>query len=250
VSGQFTDDDVCGSLAVCGDLREASWIAPVLLPLVSGVGSLVPPVFEAYARLLHPAGRADGSPVRWEEVAAWSGGTLHALAQWMPMAYPRRSADAPSSEVPPPFDTPPPDGQLPPATLSALGDLLARYTTTPDSCVVGVWEGWGGWAPPGTTRAPKPELPGRAYWLLRGPLTEIGAIGWRFERRFQQLAPSLLWPAAQSWFVATEVDLDSTYVGGSSQLVEALLADPRLEAWAVSASDGVTAGTDEINGPG
>ena len=41
--------------------------------------------------------------------------------------------------------------------------------------------------------------------------------------------------------MATEVDLDSTYGGGSSQLVEALLADSRLEALAVTASDRVTA---------
>jgi hypothetical protein len=47
----------------CSDNAAASWIRPRLMSFGSGVGAIVPPVFETYARLLHPARAEDGSPV-------------------------------------------------------------------------------------------------------------------------------------------------------------------------------------------
>jgi hypothetical protein len=45
---------------------------------------------------------------------------------------------------------------------------------------------------------------------------------------------SLWWPNGRAWFVGTEIDLNSTYVGGSSLAIEALLATPDdLEAFPV-----------------
>jgi hypothetical protein len=64
---------------------------------------------------------------------------------------------------------------------------------------------------------------------------------------FRQESPSLIFPADRSWFVATEVDFDSTYLGGSQELVDAVVADQRLEAWPVSATDPTDAGSDPIN---
>jgi hypothetical protein len=64
---------------------------------------------------------------------------------------------------------------------------------------------------------------------------------------FRQQAPHLLWPADRSWFVAGDTDLDSTYLGGSSELIGELLVDARLEAWPVSATDPIDAGSDLIN---
>jgi hypothetical protein len=54
-------------------------------------------------------------------------------------------------------------------------------------------------------------------------------------------------PAAR---LATEVDLDSTFVGGSARLIDELLADERLEAWPASATDPTDAGSDRINRAG
>jgi hypothetical protein len=45
--------------------------------------------------------------------------------------------------------------------------------------------------------------------------------------------PQLLWPADQSWVVASEIDWDSTIVAGSRGLIDAVLADPALEAFEV-----------------
>ena len=150
----------------------------------------------------------------------------------------------------------------------------------------GLWEGWG-WIegspsvgvivtsgeapdapievppafPPEILDGPRVSLPGRDYILFEGPLSAASELGSRsgellsaaypeldFDpEAFEPQSPNLFWPQDRSWCVATEIDLDSTYVGGSQALVEALLADPRFEAMPVELGDRIDAGADEIN---
>jgi hypothetical protein len=51
------------------------------------------------------------------------------------------------------------------------------------------------------------------------------------------MSANLFWPADRSWCVATEVDFDSTLVGGDTALIAAILAAPELEVWEVEPSD-------------
>jgi hypothetical protein len=60
-------------------------------------------------------------------------------------------------------------------------------------------------------------------------------------------APNLIWPADESWFVASEVDFDSTLVGGSVMLIEAIVESPELEAWQVGPSNSLAADADKVN---
>jgi hypothetical protein len=46
---------------------------------------------------------------------------------------------------------------------------------------------------------------------------------------FDRPAAGLWWPADRAWFVATEIDLEWTFVAGDTDLVERLRHDPRLE---------------------
>ena len=64
---------------------------------------------------------------------------------------------------------------------------------------------------------------------------------------FWRESPSLIWPQDRSWFVASEVDFDSTLVGGSRELVDALIAHPGLEAYEVKPETLMTAFSDELN---
>lgn len=56
------------------------------------------------------------------------------------------------------------------------------------------------------------------------------------------------------WFVATEIDLNSTYVGGSPAAIAELLASPQLAAYPVSPGDPIDSSSDAVNpappGPG
>ncbi len=47
--------------------------------------------------------------------------------------------------------------------------------------------------------------------------------------------------------MASEIDFDSTLIGGSSELARALLAEPELDAWPVEPADLLTASADKIN---
>ena len=235
-------------LRAASDSAVGSWVAQSIGPFLSGVRGLVPPVFEAYARILHPAMADYETPVRWATIAEWSGGTVHAGAEFMPMARGTGRSAGPA-----PYGAPPANGSPPAATVDALIDVLARHTPASGECLFGIWEGgWVRGASDDVRAAPRLDLPNRTYFLLEGPLESIAEIGSRFPDPNQTLrreAPNLIWPADRSWFVASEIDLDSTFVGGSRGLIGDLLGDPRLEAWPAHPGDQVTADSDPINGP-
>ncbi len=65
-------------------------------------------------------------------------------------------------------------------------------------------------------------------------------MGWQADDDcFLPQSPNLLWPADQAWCVATDVDLRSTLIGGTTPLVASILGGVELEAWPVSPDDSV-----------
>jgi hypothetical protein len=232
-----------GRLRPAQDDDQEPWIRDGVLPFEAfAVGSLVPVVFESYGRILHPAWGRDGAPVRWETVARWSGRTVHPLAEFERLAAPR-----PEVVDAAPFMRRPVDGALPSDALDALQELLAAHTATPDASCVGVWEGIG-WIEPWRSRTGLLSLQERRHVIFRGPLEALDELGWTSsDGGFIREAPSVIWPADRAWFVSSDVDQDSTFLGGPRGLLDALVADDRLEAWPVSPTDPITAGSDSIN---
>lgn len=75
------------------DVSAGAWVHEGLSLFADGhrghlVGDVVPPVFEAYARVFHPAHRRTGpaagevEPVTWHEVAEANGRIAHPLMEW------------------------------------------------------------------------------------------------------------------------------------------------------------------------
>ena len=73
------------------DISQARWVEERLRSWnacparETRVGSIVPEGFAAYARVFHPAElRTDreDEPVRWSEVASWTGRTVHPQMQF------------------------------------------------------------------------------------------------------------------------------------------------------------------------
>ncbi|MGK5639874.1 hypothetical protein ACSNOK_16400 [Streptomyces sp. URMC 126] len=247
-----------------GEVTAADWVVAGVGPFGSGVGGLVPRGFAAYARILHPASAADDTPVTWAEVAAWAGRTVHPRAQFRALATPASPVRAAR-----PWEEDPEPGSLPPATLAALCGVLARHTAAGDRCWFCVGDGYESTAdgratvsftpeegdgppepgplppefPAGLVDGPRVELPKRDYLLLEGPLDAAGELAVSL---FPQ-SPNLFWPDDRAWCVATDTDLDSTYLGGSAALVADVLADERLEALRVEVTDPVWADSDEVN---
>ena len=229
---------------VAADASAAAWVDEALgeQPWAT-VRSEIPAGFESYARVLHPAWRdtKDGGaePVRWTEVAMETGRTVHPLMQFERIAG---IPDDPNAQ--------PPWGSRPRANgvgdvAGALIPILRRHTTTPDRCVLGVWEGYGGLdMVPALISAPRASKPGRSYLLFEGPLEAVLGFNvgpWE--------APNIWWPEDRAWFVSTDIDLDSTYIGGRDELIGAILAEGDLEAFPAEIGDRVDIGADEINPP-
>lgn len=89
--------------------------------------------------------------------------------------------------------------------------------------------------PPEVRRGGRVELPNRNDFLYSGEIDQALAFS-----TSQRQSANLWWPEDRTRCVATGLDLNWTYLGGSDQLVELLLADPRLEALPVELGDPCT----------
>jgi hypothetical protein len=145
--------------------------------------------------------------------------------------------------------------------------LLSRFTTARERAWFAVWNGYGtpvpltgeeppgcavrqqgGAAPEGRPPARRPatgpsqpilRLPHREYLVFVGPLSDLPS--WTLP------GPNLWWPDDRAWFVASEIDLVSTYVAGPAAAIKALLHDHLMEVVPSSITDGITAGADRVN---
>jgi hypothetical protein len=222
------------SLESVADVSAGDWIAGRMSGPVGTAGWVVPRGFPAYARVLHPV---DGDEaLTWVQVCHRTGRIPHARMQWTAIT-PAHGWTGGMPRV----------GNLAPAALRALLDVLAPATGGQD-CFHALWEGWG-WIDDSAVRAlPRLRLPLRDYLLFRGPLAAAARLGWPGSPvGFEPQSPSLLWPADHTWCVATEIDFDSTLVGGGADLIGAVLAAPALDAWPIEPDDDLTRFGDLLN---
>jgi hypothetical protein len=235
------------------DPSPASWIAERLRPWNRDflrVGSVVPQGFEAYARILHRVWSSERQRFyRWREVAEMVGRPLDGgTCFWDPR-----------EPLPPSVDQPP-TGTLGQDVIDAAANVLRPFTAEPSTCWYCVWEGYGLWRPGGLLVAvredqlpnprdeldmppsespvdslPKVELPGRRYLLFRGALASATA----FAEVLWDQTPNLWWPEDRAWFVASPIDLHSTYVGATRECIDSILRTDDLESIEVSLEDRV-----------
>jgi hypothetical protein len=216
------------------DVSPGRWIADGLAGgSGSTVASLVPARFEACARVLHPAYRYDGDDdleVTWAEVAAHNGTVAHPLVQWDALTH------GPVDSQPPVWDDGPSEGHLPVALARRLAAVLARHTGTPEDCLFGRWDGFG-------YDLPTPDVPPRL--LLRGG-RDVVLVRGRVGDAVRNLAPepheqsaNLWWPDDHAWCVVTDVDLRSSYVGGTASCIGELLEATDVEAAPAAPDDPV-----------
>jgi hypothetical protein len=251
---------VDGRIVQSDHYEAAEWIAERLAPSDAwNVWSIIPTGFDAYVRVFHPTGEGKEG-LTWRQLADRYGRVMHAHAEFERLVPPDER----------PYVGDPPVGFMWPELTATLAELVAPHTSAADQCWFCLWDGWG-WVqgPPAigilvsapenerqalvaeTQRRWQPQfrldggrviLPGRNYLLFEGPLASVPDFGYWTEwpdgrRSFDRESPNIWWPEDLAWCVATEIDLDSTYVGGSERLIADLLSDPRVEAMRVRADD-------------
>ena len=218
------------------DMSPAAWVGPRLHPFARDIGSVIPQGFAAYARLFHPV-EVDGfRRERWSDVAARNGRIVHSEMQFHMIAAPR--GQTPSVDYN--RGDRPRMGTLRVEQRRILVDHLRTATATPDLCWFAMWEGFGGLAD-GAVRE-RVELPQRKYLLYSGIMDRALESPMPFDQ-----SPNLWWPEDHAWFVATEVDFDSTFLGGDDRLIAALVSDKRLEALPIALSARADAAADRVN---
>ena len=242
------------------DVSAGRWVEDGFSPRFSTLGALVPDGFEAHARVLHPALDDALEPVQWSTVAKWSGRVHHPLMSFEGISSP---ADGHGADGRPWLEDPN-HGSMEEETATELAALLSRFTGTPQHCYFGVWEDYGQYSggaamltsdgrgrplgiPRDIRRAQRVRGVGRDYLLYAGRLEQIT----EFYSNFLSEPPNIWWPEDRAWFVATDIDLDSTYVGGNRECIAALLDDDMLEAVTAypNASIAMTADTINLGNP-
>jgi hypothetical protein len=229
------------------DVSPAAWAEERLMarPFATA-GAILPDAFESYARILHPAYRRleDGreEAVTWATVASWTGRVAHPLMQFERIA----GLGTDPNEQPDWGRRPEVEEELT-GLREPLVRVLAELTTTREVCCICLWEEFGGLdlipgfddlarvrARDGSTSCS--EVPS----ALMTAGTDYPDLGWPDY-------PQLWWPDDRAWCVATDIDLDSTYVGASEEGVARPLAEPGLEVVPASIDDRVDLGADAIN---
>ena len=235
--------------APLGDVTPGMWLQQRLWTWGRGstrqgvaVGCVVPTGFEAYARVLHPAWRQTErglEPVRWSEIASWTGSTVHPLMQFHRIA----KLPAHPGQRAPTWGRVPTEGSLPRAEGERLVAILRAFTAIPDRCYLGVWEGFGVPELNAFANQPRLMLTHRAYFLFLGPIDAVTSLS---IGTFQQ-PPNLWWPEDRAWCVATDIDLSETYLAATTACVKRVIADPDLEAYAVPLDARIDVDGDVVN---
>lgn len=197
---------------------DAAWVTEGTTPPEFSVGGMIPATFPAYARIFHSV-----SPDTWASVAEEAGVDLTPATQWDDIKVSltgELNLHAPRK------------GMLQEAESRTVAAILHTHTRTAEDCCFGVWEGWGDVSQPPTSAVIRWFL--RDLFLLRGSIFDAPFVSPR--------GSTIWWPSDRSWFVATEVDVDSTIVAGSSEAIAALLSS-ELCAIAIEARDELTLST-------
>ena len=244
------------NLTFLSDVSPGRWMEEKWPPHFGSVGSLVPLGYEAYARVLHPARNMRDESVPWSAVAEWSGRVYHPLMSFEGISVPTEG----SVRETPPWDHDPRHGSIDEDVALELADFLSRYTDTNEQCYFGVWEGYGQYSggtvmltsdgrgrrlgvPRDIRDAQRIKGAGFHYLLYRGRWQDLT----QFFAHALSMPPNIWWPADRAWFVATDVDLDSTYVGASRECIAALLSHDPLETLPAEPDAPISMTADEIN---
>jgi hypothetical protein len=259
---------------VDGELAGA-WIKAGLGGRFGAVTLQVPEGFAAYARIFHPARDIDRNPVRWTDVARALGTRAHREMQWhaiLGLCGPEELQDsygADSAIGKKGIGSDPVPGEMDIEEMDALCKILASHTVDKAHCFFGlsVIQNWLDAFSADELR-PLLRLPlDRDYVVLCGPLSAIPEItftpyGRRPTRKGdpspseaknpeggRRRPPNLIWPSEHGWLVVSEVDFDSTLVGGSMELISAIVDSTDLEAWPVKPTDSLAWDADKVNRP-
>lgn len=228
------------------DTRRADWLRERCIGPKHTLHAIIPSGFESYARILHPAWLAgsldpqdekawselragwreaeDLKPVRWDTVAADNNRVAHRLMQWHDISTPT-TREPGMAGIDPPLE-----GGLTPEMVESLFEILIAHSGESQEVLCGFWEGCARDFSSRTKVKFKPCVDGETYNLFNTTLAGAQS-GWlaAYEYSLRNhgigtngLAPNMVWPTTRDWYLAVEYNLHSTYIGGSTRLIDSI----------------------------
>lgn len=109
------------------------------------------------------------------------------------------------------------------------------------------------------SEGPRLELPERAYVQFSASAREFAELDWMLHAPWRDLpaeehgfppnaiSPQILWPDDRAWVLVSEIDYDSTVIAGSVDLIAAICADERIEAFPIPEGSLLHEDADEEN---
>jgi hypothetical protein len=201
---------------------------------------MIPPIFEAYARILHQIRpqNEEQQTMRWVARAAELGRELGAETGWWEVI-----GTAPFGSQP---------GERLPEIGTLTGDEVGRLVSVldrsqgRDACWFGLWSGWGFLSPGG--HSPSISILGDPLLLISGTVSDV--LRFTFHGTYQ--SPTVWWPDDRSWFVHTNFDAMSTFVGGRCAAIQHLVGSrssrPSRSGWTTEPSCNESDPPDRLHG--
>jgi hypothetical protein len=242
-------------LTVAANAEGASWIGEKLASTLGVVGSLIPVGYESYVRIFHPVEDPNGNAVSWSQIADEARLPFSSTLQWDALATKASKSriTSVSSDL-----WEPERGSLDSSVFDSIGTVLRAFTPRPSRCFYGLWNGrtearsearaeGAANSPPVGIRSLKatPDIQGpvfepwassgRQYLLLEGSMVCARTLKtFMGMDQLSWMSPQFMWPQDQTWCLVTDIDFDSTLVGGSAAVAEALTSVPVVEALPIS----------------
>jgi len=222
--------------------RVVAWIGYPRPPELQGpctVSTIVPSGFAAYVRILH---RFQRDPVYDERTYTWAEMAARAGVPYGPEITSGRIRGTPEPDV---SDSrwlwAPDEGDIDSVSRGALAELLSARSASDAFFAFGIPASLQGLPVPLVFRSRVAEIE-----QVRSAAGQLGEHG---TTDGPMTGPELWWPEDHAWLVVTDLDADSTIVAAGSDIADAILADPTLEALAVSPDTRLDPWADAPPGP-
>lgn len=232
------------------DHSVADWISSNTFGRTSSLSYHVPQTFEAYCRILHrPESTHCAKTVRWLEIAAETGAEMHPAVQWHRIIGGDQVVDIYSEW----HGYEPRMGQLDIESFVSLIEKFVEVNKPSDRIFIAFWKGHFDMQLGGSSgltleesKSRRFQIAGREYLVFEGKLETLHNQINRCADSVGRL-PGVLWPEDCSWYAISEVDFDSTLVGGDMELVERIVNDSYMEAMVVAPELDLSSESDTVN---
>lgn len=198
------------------DTSVAQWAQDRQSGDIRRVDFQVPSGFDGYCRVFHQI-QGSTEDLSWADFANKAGLVMYPGIKWPDI----------ESELDNTKGGSPQDGTMDDSSFVRFLRVIRERSASNSELIAGFWDGLYDFA---ILDAPTATLGLREQVLFKVGLDAlISAVDSSYAQ-----APGVLWPTDRSWYMSTNIDYNSTIIGGSGGLIAALIADRSLEAIEIS----------------